>query len=131
MSRTVVWCALITLAAGCSSPKHPLVPVEGKIAFSDGKALPAGTRLVFNPVEGGAQTAVGVVNDDSSISVVHAWGKKGAEIGKYTVALLAPEQDASFYQTIPKEYFDSGGAFSVEVKEGMQPLELRVKRKKK
>src|SRR5262245_49019990 len=83
---------LAVACAGCGMKvKMPVVPVEGKILFADGKPLAAGTRLMFTPGEGGTGTAVGVTGDDGSIKVTHVSGAKGAEIGKYTILLAAPE----------------------------------------
>jgi hypothetical protein len=120
---------LAVATVGCGGPKNKIVPVGGKILFSDGKPLPAGTRLIFNPGEGGTGTASGVTAPDGSFKVTHVAGTTGAEVGKYAVLLAAPEHDREgFFKIVPRSYYD-GGILFAEVKEGMQPLELRVKKK--
>ena len=56
-------------------------------------------------------------------------GKSGAEEGKYLVLLVAPDNDkeGAFYKIVPKDYYD-GGVLWAEVKKGMDPLDLKVKR---
>jgi hypothetical protein len=117
----------IVLLAGCGeNTNHKIVPVEGRILFSNGKALPAGTRLMFNPGDGTARTATGVTGEDGSFTVVHASGAKGAEVGRYTVLLAAPERESgAFFKIVPKDYYD-GGMLAVDVVEGMPPLDLKV-----
>lgn len=129
--RTGLAAALLVVATlGCSSPKNKVVAVEGKILFSDGKPLPAGIRLLFDPGEGGTGTAEGVTDENGSFKVTHVTGAKGAEVGKYSVLLQAPKgNEGNFYKIVPKEYYD-GGALAVEVKEGMPPLNLKVKRRR-
>jgi hypothetical protein len=112
---------------GCGKVKHKIVEVQGKITFQDGKPVPAGTRLLFNPAGGGTGAACGIADAEGSFTVEHVTGRDGAEIGKYTVLLAAPEDNpGQFFELIPKPYYD-GGAISVEVKEGMGPVELKVK----
>jgi hypothetical protein len=117
---------LTALAAGCGGPKNKIVPVEGKILFGDGKPLPAGTRLIFNPGQGGTGTATGITEADGSFKVTHVSGRRGAEVGTYAILLAAPEGEReSFVKIVPEKYRE-GGVLSMEVKEGMPPLELRV-----
>ncbi|MCI0465289.1 MAG: hypothetical protein L0Z62_50855 [Gemmataceae bacterium] len=119
---------LAAVAVSCNGAKNKIIPVTGKLLFADGKPLPAGTRLIFNPGEGGAGSASGVTSADGSFTVTHVTGKTGAEVGKYAVLLAAPEGGReSFFKIVPKEYYD-GGVFFAEVKEGMPPLELKVKK---
>ncbi len=115
------------MPVGCAkATKYKLVPVEGKILFADGKPLPAGTRLIFNPGEGGMGTASGVTDADGAFQLTHVSGAAGAEAGKYTVALSAPEgQQNTFFKIVPKDYYE-GGALFAEVKEGMSSLQLKV-----
>lgn len=130
--RTGLVALLAAAAVGCgNSPKNKIVAVEGKIHYSDGKPLPAGTRLLFNPYEGGMGTAEGVTDGEGSFKMTHVTGIQGAEVGKYSVVLQAPEgEEGKFYKFVPKDYYD-GGAFAVEVKEGMQPLDLKVLKRRK
>ena len=118
---------LLLASPGCgSSTQNPIVPVAGKIAFVNGQKLPTGTRLLFNPVEGRVGTAVGATADDGSFQMTHVTGSSGAEEGKYTVQLLPPEANAGdFLKVVPRDYRE-GAMLFVEVKTGMQPLELIV-----
>ena len=89
-------CMLVTLVAGCGrESKSKIVPVDGKIHFANGKTLPAGTLLLFNPSAGGASAATGVTADDGAFKLVHASGQEGAELGKYAVLLRAPSTPRS------------------------------------
>jgi hypothetical protein len=112
---------------GCgSSTESPVVPVAGKIAFANGQKLPAGTRLVFNPVEGRVGTAVGATAEDGTFQATHVTGAAGAEVGKYTVQLLPPEGNAgNFLKIVPKSYYEEAALFA-EVKPGMPPLDFKV-----
>jgi hypothetical protein len=119
---------LVAAAAGCGGPKKKVVPVEGRIVFADGQPLPPGTRLIFNPVEGGAAAATAVTAADGSFKVTHISGAGGTEPGRYTVLLAAPEGDpGNFFRIVPPAYYD-GGSLHVEAKEGMAPLHLKVAR---
>jgi hypothetical protein len=121
---------LAAATVGCDGPKKKVVPVQGKLLFSDGKPLPAGTRLLFTPGEGDTGTATGVTTDDGSFKVTHVSGSTGAEVGKYAILLAAPErQQEAFMKIVPKEYYD-GGVFFADVKEGMGPLDFKVKKLK-
>jgi len=124
---TVFAALLVALAAGCGdAPKHKVVPVEGTIAFADGRKLPAGTRLLFNPGDGTAGAATAVAAEDGTFKAVRLGGRAGVEVGKYTVLLAAPEKDnGAFFRMLPKDYYD-GGVFAVQVREGMPPVELKV-----
>jgi hypothetical protein len=118
---------LLTLLAGCGdATRHKVVPVEGTIAFTDGRKLPAGTRLLFNPGDGGTGAATAVTTEDGSFKAARSGGRTGVEVGKYTVLLAAPEGDSGgFFRMLPKDYYD-GGVFAVEVREGMPPVDLKV-----
>jgi hypothetical protein len=124
-------CPVLTLAvltAGCGDAgRYKIVPVSGKIAYADGRTLPPGTGLRFDPAEGGMRTASGVTGGDGSFTIQHASGTAGAEVGKYTVVLIAPkDRPVEFFRSVPRDYYEGSGAFFVEVKEGMPPLELKV-----
>ena len=121
---------LAAVSAGCGGTRNPIVPVEGTILFSDGEPLPAGTRLIFNPGEGGVGTAKGVTDQDGSFKVTHVSRARGAEVGKYTILLAAPEDEPeAFFKAVPPEYYE-GGNLNAEVKEDMPPLDLKVKKRK-
>jgi hypothetical protein len=121
--------AILTVLAGCGGTNRATVTVSGKIKFSDGKPLPAGTTVVLNPTEGGASTASGKTDADGAFTLSRPSGS-GVEIGKYTVALLAPEGDKEFHKLVPKDVVD-GSVLSAEIKEGMGSLELTVPKPKK
>jgi hypothetical protein len=122
-----LWSTLaLALLTGCGGTEKPLVPVEGKVTFKDGKPLPTGTLVVLNPVEGRVGTASGKTDESGGFKLTHVSGSNGAEVGKYTVQLRAPEGAAAeFGKLVPGEYAD-GSVLSAEVKEGMPPLELVV-----
>jgi len=123
----IVFSSLLALSLGCGrDTKDKIVQVEGKIHFANGKPLPAGTLLLFNPSEGGAGAATGATAADGTFKLVHATGRDGAELGKYAVILRAPrDNEADFYRIVPKDYYDAG-VLSAEVAEGMSPLDFSV-----
>ncbi|MBL8823621.1 MAG: hypothetical protein JNJ77_13610 [Planctomycetia bacterium] len=97
--------------------------------FQDGKPLPGGTRLIFNPAVGNMGTATGITDESGGFKVIHHTGRNGAGVGKYTVQVVAPDgQGADFYKKVPRSYFDNGGILTAEVSEGMEPLMFTVKK---
>lgn len=130
MGLLLVVAALVALQSiGCGGSRRPLTPVSGKLVFEDGSPLPAGTRVILEPMEGGIQSASGETSQDGSFTVKHATGKAGAEIGQYRVRLAAPRNDnGSFFQLVPDSYVD-GQELSIEVKQGMGEITLKVKRR--
>lgn len=124
--RFFLLAVLLAAAVGCGGEvKRSRVEVNGNIKFADGKLLPAGTTVLLNPSEGGAGTASGKTEADGSFKLTHTSGGGGAEVGKYTVKLLAPEGDKEFYKIVPMDVVD-GDVLVAEIKEGMGPLELTV-----
>jgi hypothetical protein len=122
---------LVLCFSGCSGTRFKVIPVTGKIAFADGTALPTGTRLQFNPVEGRVGAGSAVTSADGSFEVTHSNGSSGLEEGKYIVLLHPPEGDrTTFQQLVPKDYCD-GGVLSAEAKEGMGPLNFTVQKLRK
>jgi hypothetical protein len=118
--------ASILALTGCGGTTNPIVPVTGKIALASGKKLPAGTRLLFEPVEGRVGTAMGVVAEDGSFQMTHVKGGTGAEEGKYVVKLLPPESGSpEFSKVVPKKCQEEAFG-TAEIKAGMAPLELKV-----
>src|SRR5438874_13435866 len=103
----VLLVTLVVLLAGCGDgAKNKVVPVQGTIAFADGRKLPAGTRLLFNPGAGGTGGATAVTAEDGSFKAVRVSGRAGVEVGKYTVLLAAPESDrGAFFRMLPKDYY--------------------------
>jgi hypothetical protein len=120
------------LLVGCADRNaKPAVAVSGTIAFSDGRPLPDGTRLMFNPADGATESAIAVAGPDGAFEANRVSGRKGVAVGKYTVLLRAPEgNDGSFFKLIPTEYYD-GGVLDADVSEGMSPLNLKVKARKR
>jgi hypothetical protein len=123
---------VVVFVSGCADHgKKPAVPVNGTIAFSDGRPLPSGTRLMFNPGDGATESAIAVAGTDGTFEAHRVSGQKGVAIGKYTILLRAPEGDnGSFFKMIPNEYYD-GGALDADIREGMSPLNLKVKSRKR
>jgi hypothetical protein len=116
------------LALGCGGTKYKIVPVEGKIVLDNGQALPTGTKLLLNPAEGGVGSASGVTDAKGGFKLQHLKGKSGAEEGKYTLVLRAPDgQEKDFYKKMPVAAYEDG--IPVEIKEGMAPLDLKVSSK--
>lgn len=114
---------------GCGGPKRPMIPVKGRVVFEDGTPLPAGTRIILEPMEGDLQAASGETGQDGSFSVQHATGKLGAEVGKYRVRFAAPKGDqGAFLQMVPDSYLDGQETY-LEVKQGMGEVTLKVKRR--
>ena len=124
----VLFFVVIVSSAGCGSGNQiAIIPVEGTVQFADGKPLPKGTRLIFNPAAGNTGSAMAVLEESGAFQVVHQSGKKGAGIGKYTIQVTAPEgQGAEFYKIVPRKYFDDGGILTANVTEGMGSLKLVV-----
>jgi hypothetical protein len=125
--RALLAAALLSFAAGCGTDK-PTAEVTGKLTFTDGTPLPAGTRIRFDAQEGGAggvRSFTATTSEDGSF-------KTTAEVGKYKLAIIAPEGDSGdFYKkVVHRSYFDDG-LLSAEVTKGMSPLDLKVKPMKK
>lgn len=120
---------LSLLVSGCGpDPRFPIVSAQGKLTFEDGSPLPNGTRVVLNPTEGKVGHSTATADPEGMFTLKHASGRSGAEIGIYTVVLQPPVgDDGTFVKLVPKEYYGEG-AFSVEVKEAMPPIELKVKK---
>lgn len=124
-------CFLALFMIGCSKPEKPIVSVDGKITFEDGSPLPVGTRVVFNPSEGKVGTSTGTTDASGSFKLVHVSGSSGAEVGKYNIMLLAPENGntATFYKQIPRDYYE-GGMLTAEVKQDTSVV-FKIPRSKK
>ncbi|MCI0703952.1 MAG: hypothetical protein L0241_23075 [Planctomycetia bacterium] len=128
-ARAVALLALLALIGGCTQASKPIVKVEGKIKFNDGKPLPAGTKLMFNPTEGRTGTATATTEADGSFKLTHVSGSSGAEVGKYTIQVLPPtEAEKEFYKQVSKDKAE--GSLFAEIKEGMGPLELTLSKGK-
>jgi hypothetical protein len=132
MARTWFRLGVVALAfglAGCGEqPAKPITPVAGKVRFADGTPVPRGTRVVFNPGEGASRVATGETAEDGSYQLTHASGQAGAEEGKYSVQLLAPEGDAGeFFKLVPREYND-GSKLTAEVTAGVGAVDFTVAR---
>lgn len=120
---------LLALCLGCTQTEKPIVKVEGKAKFSDGKPLPTGTKLMFNPAEGRTGTASATVEADGAFKLIHVSGSTGAEVGKYSIQVTPPKEAATeFYKLVSKDAAE--GTLFAEIKEGMGPLELTLQKKK-
>lgn len=122
--RFLMVVSLFLLLIGCGKSKYPIIPVEGKVIGDNN--LPAGTKLLFTPAEGGMQTASATLDAAGYFTVKHLSGKSGAELGKYIVTVRAPDgMKSGFYDVmVTKKYYDEGVA--IEVKAGMGELVLRI-----
>ncbi len=122
----VLFMLSLTLAGCGGATQNPIVPVEGKITLANGKKLPAGTRVVLQPVQGRLGSAMGTTAEDGSFKTLHVNGSAGAEEGQYSLKLLPPEgSPGEFQKVVPKQYQQDPISF-VEVKAGMSPLDLKV-----
>jgi hypothetical protein len=123
----------VLLAAGCgTNTRYPMVPVTGKVTFVDGTPLPPKTKVRFDPVDGGMKTSTGEISESGEFTLVNSDGRKGAEVGKYTVLLVAPGNPVTeFLKQVPREYCEGHGLLSAEVKEQMSPLEFKIHKAKK
>ena len=114
-SRLALLTALTAAALGCGGgPKNPVVPVAGTIAFADGSPLPAGTRVVFNPTDGGVGTASGTTAADGSFDLSSGLGLSYRDdIVSFDVAALdyaAPEHNRYMYKLegFDRDWIDLG-----------------------
>ncbi len=132
--KSIYWATLSLLVciSGCGSPtRSPVVAVSGTIAYEDGKTLPAGTKVVFSPVLGGAGSAMAETDEAGNFTLEHVNGSPGAEVGAYTVALRSPEgMEESFYKSIPSDYTD-GGLLSADVPQEGGEIKLVLKNLRK
>jgi hypothetical protein len=120
--------AFFVSGCGKMDVRFPIVSAQGKLTFEDGNPLPVGTRVQLNPTEGKVGLSSAMTDAEGSFTLQHVSGRPGAEIGMYTVVLQPPlEGDGTFEKMVPREYYGEG-AFAVEVKEGMAPIELKVKK---
>lgn len=109
---------LVLVSAGCSGKKT--VSVEGKVTFADGKALPTGTRVIFEPSQGDLKSVMVTTDESGSF-------KASVEVGKYTIRLAGPAEDKGEFKKLVPEDYAKGDVLSAEVKEGMSPLDFKVK----
>ena len=93
-SRYLLGCALLLLAAGCTS-KSKFAAVSGKITL-DGKPL-ANAMVSFQPVakEGNVNAgagSTGKTNENGEFTLTAATGEKGAVVGKHRVVITKVEE---------------------------------------
>lgn len=130
------WCcglvAMCLVAAGCGR-RITLVPAEGRVTI-DGKPLEFGAVMV-QPTAGPA--AQGKINGDGSFRLGTFKPDDGAIPGPATVRVMCrkditqPGGERAYGPSlIPDRYtrFDTSG-LTVEIKTGMQPLEIPLSRK--
>ncbi len=123
---------LLLMAVGCGkTTRSPIVAVSGTIGFEDGKKLPAGTKVVFSPVLGGAGAAMAETDADGNFALEHVSGARGAEVGAYVVELRSPSgMEQEFYASVPSSYTD-GGMLSANVPENGGSIELVLRNNRK
>jgi hypothetical protein len=128
----VVMVASCLLAAGCGR-RVTLVPAEGRVTL-DGKPLEFGAVMV-QPAAGPAAQAR--INADGTFRLGTFKPEDGAIPGSATVRIMCrkditqPGGEMAFGPSlIPERYnrFDTSG-LAVEIKAGMQPLEIPLSRK--
>lgn len=101
----IVISAACLIGLACTGTTKPLVKASGKIAFDNGRPLPLGTVVRFDPQEGRVGTASGTVSADGTFTVTHASGAAGIEIAAYTVTLLPAAGTAEqFTIAVPARY---------------------------
>lgn len=128
MNALCVLAACLIPMTGCGGTKNEVVAVSGKITFEDGTTLPAGTRLLFSPVQGGVGTASATIEPDGSFTLVHQSGRSGAETGDYSVELRAPDgATATFWDSIPEQYA-SGSFTTIKIAKGDGLHDIKLKR---
>ena len=122
---------LSAFVAGCGKEtRSPIVQVDGTIAYENGETLPAGTKILFSPVLGGAGSAMAVTDASGHFILEHSSGAQGAEVGNYLVELRSPEgMEQEFYSTVPSGYTD-GGALSAEVPQSGGSIQLVLRKGK-
>lgn len=131
--------ALFLLGCGGTPPPFGVVPVTGKVTYDDGTVIPA-KRLQVNfisqtPPKGKEHPrpgAAAVNAEDGTFPYVTTWDPKdGVVVGKNKVTVQALDDMEQPTAAVPKEYADPEKTpIEVEIKGGMQPLELTVKKPK-
>lgn len=116
--------AIGTLGCGSTAPKNPIVQVEGKALAADGKAVPTGSLIIFEPMEGNVAPAQASIEEGGVFKLKHSSGVPGAETGRYTVTVrpVADNKEA-FKKAIGKDEY----VITFEVKDAMGPIEIKPK----
>jgi hypothetical protein len=129
---TMILLPLLALT-GCSSegpaPRPEGVQASGKVLLSSGKTLSGGT-LVLRP-DSGLYGATALIQSDGTFSLQETSGRQDIVPGKYQVFVSFPSsKDATLAKSVPERYQKSEDGDSdvyVEIKEGSQALEIRLK----
>lgn len=138
-SMQFAWTTAFLFLLGCGGGAAPfgVVPVKGKITYEGGAVIPA-SRLEVNfisqtPSKGKEHPRPGAaaVNvADGTFPYVTTWDPMdGAVTGKHKVTVQAFDAMEQVSNAVPKEYADPEKTpIEVEIKAGMLPLELTVKK---
>jgi hypothetical protein len=141
-STQFVWTMAALFLLGCGGGAAPfgVVPVKGKVTYDDGTVISA-SKLQVNfisqtPPKGKEHPRPGAaaVNvADGSFPYVTTWDPMdGAVTGKHKVTVQAYDAMEQISAAVPAEYGDPAKTpLEVEVKSGMAPLELKVKKPSK
>lgn len=121
---------IIGAVAGCGGSN--IYPVEGKIAYPDGKPAVelAGGSVEFDPVEG-KEGARGQVNADGSFRLGTFNPEDGVVPGRYRVCIQPPlpELDRPARQVLPRRYEDfQTSGLQVTIKPERNSITLTVDR---
>lgn len=137
--RPIVLTWLVALVAGCGGspdikPIKNLIPCSGTVTL-DGQPLPQGT-VTFAPVnQADGQPATGSIKDGKFTANTTATAP-GVVAAKYRVSIVATEKPQDIKpgvippppaSLIPAKYNNPAtSGFEVEVKKGMDPIELKL-----
>lgn len=138
-SMQFAWTMAFLFLLGCGGGAAPfgVVPVKGKVTYEDGSVIPADSlRVEFvsqTPPKGKEHPrpgAAAVNAKDGTFPYVTTWDPMdGAVTGKNKVTVQALDAMQIPTDAVPKEYADAEKTpLEVDVKAGMPPLELKVKK---
>ena len=143
-------CCLAALAAGCGSDRPEIIPVAGTVVWEDDGAPIPGASVMFTPEKG--RPSAGTTNENGEFTLQSYDGEPGAAVGTHTVTVTCVEQsgvtadqqegeeyalsgeiDPRAYQKkwiTPPKYADAKtSGISVEVEPGMDPVQIKLRRR--
>ncbi|MEQ1825981.1 MAG: carboxypeptidase-like regulatory domain-containing protein [Pirellula sp.] len=130
----VVVCALFTFA-GCSD-NNGLAPVSGRVLLDDKPV--EGAAVMFQP-EGGGVPATGVTGPNGEFTLTTSGVGDGASLGMNGVSVVKsvstqPNRKIEESEIVPMKFetpvkyaSPKTSGISIDVKHGMQPVELTLK----
>lgn len=138
-STQFAWTMAFLFLLGCGGGAAPfgVVPVKGKVTYEDGSVISASKLQVnfisLTPPKGKEHPrpgAAAVNAADGTFPYVTTWDPMdGAVTGKHKVTVQALDMLDQPTDAVPKEYADPEKTpIEVEVKAGMEPLHLKVKK---